>query len=372
MGMISAKGTHDGASGRVLGIAVQWASPARALPLAFLVAALSLVVVTVTLGVTTDGAGWAEAMAAAGIVASVIGTAFVLSTSHGWSGSRESLAGVATALFGVVAVALAAVTYIGGASDAGIASSGSQVSKEGSALLSQQTNNEVQPPGYAHDIGNQPTVSQFLSYDNATVLANVPGGTVLPTEVGMLRSEVEAAREFALNHNTVEKARAAGYFNTTNDVPFMGAHFLNSQYLSDGVFDASKPEGLLFSKLGNPEGEWQLVGVWYLLLPDQGGATVDAPPEGFTGSLDLWHAHYGLCTRAGIISENNTFDSCQADNGNWIGDLRWMMHAWVYPESGADNSDGVFVYLNSDLYEKQQVASPGIGRGLGQPAPGAD
>ena len=112
--------------------------------------------------------------------------------------------------------------------------------------------------------------------------------------------------------------------------------------------------------LGDPTGDWQLVGVWYLLLPGQAGATVDMPPEGFTGGLDLWHAHYGLCTRAGVISENNTAQSCAADNGNFIGDLRWMMHAWVYPETGVDNSEGVFVYLNGDLFEVQSQAQVAI------------
>ena len=33
-----------------------------------------------------------------------------------------------------------------------------------------------------------------------------------------------------------------------------------------------------------------------------------------------------------------------------------MMHAWVYPEAGVDNSEGVFVYLNSDLFELQSQA----------------
>jgi hypothetical protein len=81
--------------------------------------------------------------------------------------------------------------------------------------------------------------------------------------------------------------------------------------------------------------------------------TAELPPEGFAGNLDLWHTHFGLCTRAGVISENNTAEGCAADNGNFIGDLRWMMHVWVYPE-GADNPEGVFTYLNANLYEMQQ------------------
>jgi hypothetical protein len=349
MGMLASKQSLSSASGlSAVG------ARGRNLALALLAIAVGLVVVTVTLNVAVDGGGtWTEATAAAGIVATVVGAAVMLGTTQGWAnGTKVSLAALSTGVFGIGAIALAIVAYAGSTGDGGPITS---VTAEGAALTVQETNNQVQPPGYAHDLGQQPTSTEFLSWDNATVLANVPGGTLLPTEVDTVRGELQAAREFALAHNTPEKAMDAGFYNTTNDVPFMGAHFINREYLTDGVFDAGKPEGLLFSKLGNPGGEWQLVGVWYLLVPGQGGATVDAPPAGFAGNLDLWHAHHGLCTRAGIISENNTADGCAADNGNFIGDLRWMMHVWVYPESGADNSDGVFTYLNSDLFEQQRV-----------------
>jgi hypothetical protein len=327
-------------------------------PLALLVAAVALVVTTVTLSTTLDGSGrWTEAAAAAGLVATVLACGVLLGTAQGWkNGARLSLAAIATGVVGLGALALVVVTYAGGASDAGGAASVAGVSDEGTALSQQVSNNLVQPPGYAHDVGDHPTVTQFLSADDATILANVPGGTLLPNEVAGLRSELDAARQFALDHNTPEKAQAAGFYNTTNDVPFMGAHFLNNEYLLDGVFDPAKPEGLLFSRLGNPEGEWQLVGVWYLLVPGVNpGVTDTTPPEGFAGKLDLWHAHYGLCTRAGVISENNTFEGCQADSGRWIGDLRWMMHVWVHPEV-MDNPEGVFVYLNQALWEEQRLA----------------
>jgi hypothetical protein len=203
-------------------------------------------------------------------------------------------------------------------------------------------------------VGSHPTFNQFMSMDDVSVLSNVPGGTLLPNEVETLKQQLREARAFAETVDTVEKAEAAGYGNTTNDVPFMGAHFLNMDYVLDGKFDAGKPEGLLFSKLGDPEGDWTLVGVWYLLFPYvNDGVTATVPPDGFAGNLELWHEHHGLCTRAGIISENNTAEGCAADNGNFIGDLRWMMHVWVWPEV-ADNPDGVFAYLNAHLYDLQQ------------------
>jgi hypothetical protein len=328
------------------------------LPVGVLLAAVALVVATAALSVTMDESSrWTEALAAAGIGSMVASVAVVLSTSQGWASGRGiSLAGITTGIVGIGAVALAVVTYAGAGDDgtAGITQTNIAPSQEGAALSEQVSNNEIQPPGYAHDVGTHPAYEEFVRLDNASLLRSVPGGTLLPNEVDVLKGELAAARAFAEQHNTVEKAQAAGFYNTTNDVPFMGAHFLNNQYLTDGVFDAGKPEGLLFSKLGDPNGEWQLVGVWYLLIPGvTQGVTETLPPEGFAGNLDLWHTHYGLCTRDGVISENNTADGCRADNGRWIGDLRWMMHVWVWPEAG-DNPEGVFTYLNAELYEKQQ------------------
>ncbi|MEX2158522.1 MAG: hypothetical protein WEB04_03890 [Dehalococcoidia bacterium] len=360
MDMLASKGTaYSAARTSIFG------SPIRLVPLLVLAAAVALVVLTVTLSLVTGDRGtWSDATAAAGIVATVVAAGVMLGTKQGWAnGTKMSLAAISTALVGMGALALVVVTYAGGAGDVNVSSAASNVSQEGEALSGQISKNEVVPPGYAHDVGSHPTITQFLEMDNAEVLANVPGGTLLPNEVDTLRSQLQGAREFALAHNTPEKAIAAGFYNTTNDVPFMGAHFINSEYLTDGVFDAGKPEGLLFSKLGNPDGEWQMVGVWYLLLPGQGGATVDAPPAGFAGNLELWHAHYGLCTRQGVISENNTAEGCAADNGNFIGDLRWMMHTWVYPETGVDNKDGVFTYLNNNLFDQQSKAdAPILGR----------
>jgi hypothetical protein len=313
--------------------------------------------VAATLNVVVDGEnGWTEIAAAAAMVATVVALAVLLGTSQGWvNGTRVSLAAAATVIVGVGALALVVVTYAGMGDSSTTSASTAPVSEEGAALSQQVSNNDVQPPGYAHDLGGHPNYENFISMDEATVLANVPGGTVLPTEIGPLRDQLQAARDFALEHNTIEKAQAAGFFNTTNDVPFMGAHFINRQYLTDGQFDPTKPEGLLFSKKGGGEtAPWQLVGVWFLIIPGVNqGITATMPPEGFAGGLDLWHAHRGLCTRANGISENNTRQSCLGDNGNFIGDIRWMMHVWVYPE-GADNPEGVFTYLNTNLYEMQQ------------------
>jgi hypothetical protein len=349
-----------------------FASKARLFPLIFLVAAVVVVIVTVALGAWLDGdAGWTQATAGVGLAATVVAAGVLLATAQGWAnGARFSLVAITTAVVGLGAVGLTVVTYVGSAGDVGMGGESNVVAQdtndeadvaaqsttdEGIALSEQVSNNEIQPPGYAHDVGRHPAFNDFVSMEAATVLSNSPGGTLLPNEVELLQEQLTQARAFAEAYDTVEKAQAAGFNNTTNDVPFMGAHFLNMSYVLDGVFDPAKPEGLLFSKLGaGDDAEWQLVGVWYLLFPGVNpGVTETIPPEGFAGNLDLWHEHEGLCTRDGIISENNSRASCVTDSGNFIGDLRWMIHVWVWPETG-DNPEGVFTYLNANLFEMQQ------------------
>ena len=343
------------------------------LPLAILIGAVVLVVTTVALGAWLDGDnGWTQATAGVGLGATVLAAGVLLATSQGWAnGTRLSLAAVTVAVIGLGALSLTIVTYVGSAGDTPGGTSEivndiePVVSDEGLALAQQISNNEIQPPGLAHDVGRHPNFDGFMEMDSATILRNTPGGTLLPDEVDLLKEQLAAVRAFAEEHSTTAKATAANFQNFTNDVPFMGEHYLNLGYVGDGVFDPSKPEGLLFSKLGGgEEAESQLVGVWFLLWPGQAGSSETIPPQGFAGNLDLWHEHHGLCTRDGIISENNTREGCLADNGSWTGDLKWMMHVWVWPET-ADNVDGVFTYLNYGLYEQQNVlgdAGPGLGR----------
>ena len=344
-------------------------------PLALLIGAVVLVVTTVALGAWLDGDnGWTQATAGVGLGATVLAAGVLLATSQGWAnGTRLSMAAVTVAVIGLGALSLTIVTYVGSAGDGDTAGgpteiandSPADVSDEGIALSQQISNNEIQPPGLAHDVGRHPNFEGFMEMDSATILRNTPGGTLLPNEVDLLKEQLAQVRAFAEEHSTTAKAIAANFQNFTNDVPFMGKHYLNLGYVGDGVFDPSRPEGLLFSTLGGGEdAEDQLVGVWFLLVPGQAGSSETIPPQGFAGNLDLWHEHHGLCTRDGIISEDNTREGCAADGGSWTGDLKWMMHVWVWPET-ADNSDGVFTYLNYGLFEQQNVlgeAGAGLGR----------
>ena len=207
--------------------------------------------------------------------------------------------------------------------------------------------------GHVHDHGKQPTFATIESTPMDKLLPQFPANTVSAEDLPLLKQQIEQVRAVAEQFPTPESAKAAGYIRTTSDVPFMGEHYLNLNYVKTGIFDPSKPQGLLFSKIDS--GEEKLVGVWFLLVPGTGNNKRDVEPTGFAGNLDLWHAHIGLCL-VGIsgASEGETRESCQAKGGSFTSDLRWMMHVWVAPVQ--DNPDGVFAYLNNDLYQKQVAA----------------
>jgi hypothetical protein len=219
-------------------------------------------------------------------------------------------------------------------------------------------------PDGRHDYGQHPTYTTFVSVDNpASLLDQFPEGTLTEADLPLLKDQLAQVRAVADRFPTTQAAEAAGYQNTTIDVPFMGHHYLNNAYVTDGVFDPSKPEGLLFSKID--DGPPRLVGVWFLIIPAVNpGVTMDVQPEGFAGDLDLWHAHIGLCLGGSTgASEGVTREECTSTGGNFMADLRWMMHVWVAPEA-TENPAGFFAYLNEDLYQKQ-VAAKGASASTG-------
>jgi hypothetical protein len=212
-------------------------------------------------------------------------------------------------------------------------------------------------PDGRHDHGKHATFTQLREMSDDELLAMFPEGTVGSDDLPALKQQVMQVRNIAEQLDTPEKAAAAGFSQTTNDVPFMGEHWLNFDYVRDGQFDPAKPEGLLFSTIDGEEKK--LVGVWFLQVPGIGGVRRDVEPVGFAGDLDLWHAHIGLCiVKLEGASEGETRESCQEKGGNFTPDLRWMMHVWVTPET-SENSDGFFAYLNGDLYAKQTAAQGG-------------
>jgi hypothetical protein len=238
----------------------------------------------------------------------------------------------------------------GGGSPGG--SNGGQDPSQVPGALTQGSNGQ---PGHVHDHGQQPTFTQLETLSQDQLMPLFPPDTISAADFPLFKQQVEQVRAVAEKFKTPADAIAGGYVRTTSDVPYMGEHYLNYNYVKSGIFDPAHPQGLLFSKIDN--GEEKLVGVWFLLIPGLGGNTRDVEPVGFAGNLDLWHAHTGLClTGFTGASEGETRESCSAKGGSYTADLRWMMHVWVTPET-TENPAGVFAYLNNDLFQKQQAVA---------------
>ena len=240
--------------------------------------------------------------------------------------------------------------------DQGIAASDGAAPASVPGALTQGSNGK---PGGHHDHGQQPTFTQLETLSQDQLMPLFPPDTVSASDFPLFKQQVEQVRAVAEKYRTPAEAQAAGYVRTTSDVPYMGEHYLNYDFVRSGKFDPAHPQGLLFSKIDG--GEEKLVGVWFLLIPGLGGNTRDVEPAGFAGNLDLWHAHTGLCL-VGLkgASEGETRESCSAKGGSFTADLRWMMHVWVTPET-TENPAGVFAYLNNDLFQKQQAVAKAAG-----------
>jgi hypothetical protein len=227
-------------------------------------------------------------------------------------------------------------------------------------VLASSTGGHSHGAGNAHDHGVHPTFTQFQTLPVDELVSMSPANTLAASDILPLRTELNTLYTFTRRVTTIDAALAAGYDPSSVDVDSMGAHYLNVDYLTDGVFDPARPEGLLFSAVEG--GEPELVGVWFLQIPGSDGATETIPPAGFTGALDAWHGHEGICfVGLEAVAEGVTEQACAARNGLYLGDQRWMMHVWIAPEV-TENPDGVFAYLNRDLAARQ-VASVPLGQG---------
>ena len=124
--------------------------------------------------------------------------------------------------------------------------------------------------------------------------------------------ELQAVKAATAKYNDINRAIADGYADINVVVPHMGHHYLKAAYM-DANFELTKPEILVYQPRGN--GTFKLVAVEYAVPLN----LASAPPEGFTGSDDVWHANTG----AGI----------------------WALHAWIWEY----NPDGVFADFNPDV-----------------------
>jgi hypothetical protein len=128
------------------------------------------------------------------------------------------------------------------------------------------------------------------------------------------RRELAEVRRATAKYNDLSKALADGYVDINVFIPQMGFHFLRPAFL-DADFQHNKPELLVYA--ADPyKNRLQLVAVEYAVPLN---LSPDGPPEGFSGSSDMWHMNeeFGL----------------------------WTLHVWLW----LDNPDGMFAEFNPRL-----------------------
>ena len=130
--------------------------------------------------------------------------------------------------------------------------------------------------------------------------------------------ELQQARAATARYRDINNAIKDGYSNINVDVPNMGHHFMNMK-LIDGTFDIRKPEILVYN--GLDEGKPELVAVEYAVNYRDENGNIVAPPEGFTGTSDVWKGQ------------------------NETGFPFWLCHAWVWKYNPA----GVFNWTNPSV-----------------------
>jgi hypothetical protein len=143
---------------------------------------------------------------------------------------------------------------------------------------------------------------------------------------------------------TPDQAAAAGYAQSSSQVPGVGTHWINWT-LVDAPFDPARPSMLLFDETAGPSGRGsgahvrpaRLVGFSYWVRSG-------SEPEGFAGANDAWHSHLGLCFVRGRLYVEGV-PAALACPGTWLnGSDLWMLHAWVVP--GVPNPAGRFAPAN--------------------------
>ena len=161
------------------------------------------------------------------------------------------------------------------------------------------------------------------------------------TQLEELVGQLDTLKEATEKYQDIAEAEADGFGQVGQQVPNMGAHFMNIQRMQDGSFDPARPEILMYSRDEN--GQWRLRGTAFILLTQQFG---DDHPPGFAGALDNWHVHYSICGGGPeVTARSSTREECESQGGIWAPSFGWMIHAWVWD----NNPMGVFSMWNPNI-----------------------
>jgi hypothetical protein len=159
-----------------------------------------------------------------------------------------------------------------------------------------------------------------------------------------LESQLQVLRTSTAPYEDLNVALAAGYVEVTQDIPLIGAHFMNPAYVADGVFDPARPEMLIYTY---KDGAWQLYGASFITRISVSG---DEPlPEGFAGPFDVWHYHDNWCFKLDG-AEVTTKESCTKARGLFVARMGYMVHVWL-----RENPNGVFAHSHPDLKGSEAI-----------------
>ncbi len=125
-------------------------------------------------------------------------------------------------------------------------------------------------------------------------------------------SQLQQVWRVTSKYQDIQNAYADHYADINVVMQNMGYHYMKSDIV-DSVFDAAKPELLVYNK--KADSSFQLVAVEYAVPLDK---SVNAP-EGFPGNDDVW------------------------DHNNGFG--LWLLHAWVW----SYNPAGIFHPTNPNV-----------------------
>ena len=180
-------------------------------------------------------------------------------------------------------------------------------------------------------------------HNTVTLVSTLP-----PEDQARFDAEIRAAVDNAAQFPTTTAAAAAGYAQSSLQLPAIGTHWIKWS-LVDAPFDPTRPSMLLFDDSGlRPT---RLAGLSYWVRSD-------SPPEGFTGPNDVWHRHSGLCFENGWLARENVASSGECA-GQWLnGSDLWMLHVWVAPE--VRNDDGLFAARNTALCPPDRQQLPDV------------
>ena len=155
-------------------------------------------------------------------------------------------------------------------------------------------------------------------------------GRGLPALQAAGRGRCARSRE---QFKTPADATAAGYVRTTSDVPYMGEHYLNYDYVRKGIFDPAHPAGPALQQDRQRRGEARR----RLVPADPGHRRRHARRR--AGGLrrqprPLARAHRPLPGRPLRRERGRDEGELHGEGRQLHADLRWMMHVWVAPVPG--------------------------------------